>query len=537
MNAEKKKMLNMTWTDTVSLQELLFCLFFAVLLFAKGIGLYDGQGIFKIFLLAAFFYWFVKMMMTPLTFLESSVILLLILAGLAVWRFSGEKAALVSILVVTGMKGVSVKRVFGTGMVIWSACFVGTVFLALTGITEPLMLVHNKAGLGFVIRNSLGYTHPNVLHISYVILISFWFYFYARSRKGTLLALALAFAGNVYVFMYSLSYTGFIVTMAYLILLAYFSMRHARAGIENVIIQCLMPLCVSAALLAPHLLKGKAFELADKLVNTRFTLTRRALIWDNLSLLGKRIDMGEGSIDCSYVYCILYYGIILFAFFMIGYFFTIRNLLNANRTRELALVLGLVTAGFTEPFQFNFSFKNLILPFLGEYLFIVTGGLKNSSGLGRALCLFPCSKTIRLPQISVWENLKNRLKVIWKQAGIGILAACIAGGSVGAMVGYSLVEVKPYVVVDRKYSDRVGGKEDFEIFGELPDEIVENSMQIHCTGPDAQVYVFERGSVWRMEKVRNSVSGGVAGIIVGCLTVFSIVNIGNKRKKKVESKI
>lgn len=537
MNAEKKKMLNITWANTISLQEFLFCLFFSILLFAKGIGLYDGQGIFKIFLLLAFFCWFAKMIITPHTVAESAIVVLLVTMGFLVWRFSGEKAALISILVVTGMKEVSVKKVFRAGLIIWTACFAVTVCLALIGVTEPLKLVHDKTGLGFVIRNSLGYTHPNVLHISFVILISFWFYFYARSPKGTLIGVGLAFIGNAYIFMYSLSYTGFIVTMAYLILLSYFSLRGERSRLENIIIQCLMPLCVLTSLLAPHLLRGKAFALADKLVNTRFTLTKRALIVSNLSLLGKRIDIGEGSIDCSYVYCILYYGIILFVIFMIGYFFLIRYLLKENRTRELALVLGLVVAGFTEPFQFNFSFKNLILPFLGEYLFILLKGVGKLGLADKTVCLFSCQKTIKTPQMAIWQHLKVKLKSVWKQAWIAIIAACLAGGIIGAAAGYLFIEVKPYVVVDRKYSDRVGKKEDYEIFGELPEKIVENSMQIHCTGPDAQVYVFEQGSVQRMERVRNSVSSGAAGTLIGCLACFWIVDTRNKQKKMVESKL
>ncbi|MDO4332421.1 MAG: hypothetical protein Q4C58_06985 [Eubacteriales bacterium] len=532
MNAENKKNPGIVWRNTISLQELLFCLFFGILLFAKGIGLYDGQGIFKVFLLLAFLCWFGKMLISSHTVMEDGIIALLVAIGLLVWHFSGEKAALISVLVVTGMKDVSVKRVFQTGLVVWTACFAGTICLALTGVIEPLMLVHNKAGMGFVIRNSLGYTHPNVLHISFVILISFWFYFYAKSKKGTLAATALAFVGNIYIFLYSLSYTGFIVTTAYLILLTYFSLRSERTKAENVIIQCLMPLCVLTSLLAPHLLKGRIFELADKLVNTRFTLTRRALIVSNLSLFGKRIDIGEGSVDCSYVYCLLYYGIILFGIFMIGYFLLIRHLLKENRTRELALVLGLVAAGFTEPFQFNFSFKNLILPFLGEYLFVLTKYLDGKFLLAnKAICLFPCQKAVKLPGIATLPHLGKLVKSIWKKAGICIFTGCLIGGIMGASVGWLFIEVKPYVVVDRKYSDRVGRKEDFEIFGELPEEIVENSMQIHCTGPDAHVYVFEGGNMQRLERVRNSVSCGAAGMIIAGIGGCWIGNIKYQRKR------
>ena len=158
--------------------------------------------------------------------LLTAVILLLL--GWMAYRSSGEKAALVSMMVITGMKGVSVRKVFRTGLVIWTGCFVITVLLALIGTIEPLMLVHNKAGLGYVIRNSLGYTHPNVLHISYVILLAFWFYTFQWTGKKLLKTVGIAFLGNLYIFAYSLSYTGFALTVFYLVLLVYISFRKKR---------------------------------------------------------------------------------------------------------------------------------------------------------------------------------------------------------------------------------------------------------------------------------------------------------------------
>ena len=80
---------------------------------------------------------------------------------------------------------------------IWTGCFAGMLALSLTGVIEPLMLVHNKMGLGYVIRNSLGYTHPNVLHISYVILIAFWFYVLDLKGRRAISAVILAFLGNI----------------------------------------------------------------------------------------------------------------------------------------------------------------------------------------------------------------------------------------------------------------------------------------------------------------------------------------------------
>ena len=172
------------WKEELTAGEIFFCLFFGTLLLAKGVGLYDGQGVFRIFLLIASAFWGLKMLTTEWEIREILASAILLLLGWMAYRSSGEKAALVSMMVITGMKGVSVRKVFRTGLVIWTGCFVVTVLLALTGTIEPLMLVHNKAGLGYVIRNSLGYTHPNVLHISYVILLAFWFYTFQWTGKS-----------------------------------------------------------------------------------------------------------------------------------------------------------------------------------------------------------------------------------------------------------------------------------------------------------------------------------------------------------------
>ncbi|GFI68295.1 hypothetical protein IMSAG249_00111 [Lachnospiraceae bacterium] len=51
----------------VKISELFFYIFFVSLLFAKGIGLYDGQTIFKIFLLVALCAWGLKQIYTEYT--------------------------------------------------------------------------------------------------------------------------------------------------------------------------------------------------------------------------------------------------------------------------------------------------------------------------------------------------------------------------------------------------------------------------------------------------------------------------------------
>lgn len=507
----------------LSLQEIFYYLFFGLLLFAKGIGLYDGQGSFRIFLVLALICWGMKMLLTRWSWREAAAAALLVCFGFAAYRSSGEKAALISVLVVTGMKDIPLRRVFRIGLAVWTPCFFCTLFLALTGVTEPLMLVHEKAGLGYVVRNSLGYTHPNVLHISYMILIAFWFYVFPPGKGTVVRAVLAAFCGNFFIFLYSLSYTGFAMTAVYLILILYFNLRSQRTKAEDGVLQCLMPVCVLTSLFAPLLLKGQAFEIMDKIVNWRFRLSRRYLRRETISLFGTPVVMDAGSIDCSYVYCLLFYGIVLFALFMLGYFFLIRYLLKKNRTKDLALVLGMVAAGFTEPFQFNFSFKNLILPILGAWLYeellrgrAAAGAKIPSVQIIRADWKIPIPDLCR--PIREWLHGFLRSKVPGgMRFRLAAAAVCLAGAAVGACLGAGF-QVPPYVVVDKTYSDRVGGREDYLIFGELPEEIVENSMQIHCTDPDTMVYVFE-GNTVRMEQIRRMIGMMLAGAAAGCILV------------------
>ena len=65
-----------------------------------------GRLVSNCFLMAALLCWVIKMCLTEYTLREGAAVAALVLLGLIVYRSSGEKAALVSVLVVTGMKGI-----------------------------------------------------------------------------------------------------------------------------------------------------------------------------------------------------------------------------------------------------------------------------------------------------------------------------------------------------------------------------------------------------------------------------------------------
>lgn len=77
------------------------------------------------------------------------------------------RLTLIAVMTIVGMKDIPVTRLFKIGLLIWSVAFLGTVTTALLGIKDSVMFVHNKSGLGFVIRSSLGMTHQCLAYFLY----------------------------------------------------------------------------------------------------------------------------------------------------------------------------------------------------------------------------------------------------------------------------------------------------------------------------------------------------------------------------------
>lgn len=161
---------------TVKLSELCFYLFFVSLLFAKGIGLYDGQIGFKVFLIVALIGWLGKMLLTQYCVREMLIYAALIILGGAIYFTVHEKGALIVILLLCGLKNMNLKRVFQVGLVTWIFSFGILLVLTSFHIIDSAFKVHDRLGMGRIIRWSLGYAHPNVLHISYLVFICFLIY-------------------------------------------------------------------------------------------------------------------------------------------------------------------------------------------------------------------------------------------------------------------------------------------------------------------------------------------------------------------------
>lgn len=421
----------------ISIGEICYYLFFSILFFAKAIGLYDGQTAFKFCLLAAAGFVFLKIILTEYDLREFIGIAALIGLGVLVYINSGEKSALVFLVMMAGFKNISMERIMKIGMAVWSLGFGGMALKSMLHVGNDTVMAHHKFGMD-ILRGSFGYSHPNVLHISYAILVVLLL-FTAANERNRLKIYLWTLAGNAMVFLYSFSFTGFLLVLFFIAFHAYFTYRKNFSKAEKILIQCIFPACVLFALFAPLIVAPDTplFLFLNKVLNRRFYASRLYLQENPVTLFGSRIFASHTyALDSSYVTLLIFGGLLLFLLVCAGYLYAIHVSLKKNDGKALSMLLSFSIAGVIEPFLFNLSFKNLSLLIVAKYLFdLCKGGKKITllSGYNKKV-------SIKCPEV--------RAKISRKTIIAALAASMLAGGCF-----YLLKDMPGAIYVEEKYCD------------------------------------------------------------------------------------
>lgn len=495
----------------LGLAEILYYFSFGIMFAAKGVGLDYGQKLFTICICFSILCLAGKLWLTKHTLKEWLVMLLLVLLGAGIYFNSGEQAALAAMLVIIGMKNVPLDRLFKVCLGIWGITFALSCMLGILHIRDGVVVVHQKLGLGPLIRWSLGYTHPNVLHVSYFVLASLLLLACDYHGKKLWRAAGLLFAGNILVFLYSVSYTGVLIMTGYLALNLYLDARRNLKRPEKFLLQCILPFCVLFPLIGPFVTGGKVFDFFNKLLSTRFELVKNFFTNFKPSLLGTRAHFDTTAhltLDSSFAYLLMYYGIIAFVFFVTGYFLVVRRFIREKKNEELAIMIGIIVAGVTEQFLFNLSFKNLSFFFLGEYLFTYILKARRKNPMWNYEICLPggTDRQIFLPDAGT----------VVKQAGIHrgrhrgkVTAVIMAAAFLAAVICAGTIRLPESVYVNRGLTEYKKPEEEVSLdLEQVPEKF--NSLVIGYEGPEAGMYCFS-GNIIKMEYVRDIVGAAILG--------------------------
>lgn len=498
---------------SVSTGEFLYWLFFGTLLFAKGIGLYDGQAVFKLVLVFAAVCLALKLLIDRYTTAEMLRILAVILLTAVTYLVSGEKGMLLYGMMMAGMKNVNIKKVFLAGCVLWTTAFLSITLFSLLHMDETVYKVHIKLGLGHIFRWSLGYPHPNILQVSYLILTVFIIYLLGETFK--LRHAFWLFAGNMLVFMYSVSYTGFIVFMCLLLGRIYLMFRKKLCFLEKLLLQLLFPACVLVSLIVPVTIdvNGKWFKLFNKIFSQRLELGWLYLIPENISLWGRRLSeiiSSSKTMDNAYLFAFITYGIIPFAVLCIATMYMLYRYLKEDKYMEALIIVSVIIGGMTEPFLYNTSFKNLTFLFMGALLF----ENKNEKKEWR---LIPWEKLgVRFPD-KLFEIKTERIQAIsgklcrifrmdWRKALTGLLCAAFLAVLMNRFHTYP----DGYVV----YRTDCTGISQERTYYDENNPVYASYKKMHPFKQGEEIEYFD-GNIVTMEKIRDNVTVIVFGYAAG----------------------
>lgn len=531
-------------TEEVSIGEFCFLVFAAILSLLKALGFYEGQTVFNIGLVLAFCFLLVKIISTPMAWTDWVVTVGLLAIGLLVYHNTGEKSLLVNFAFLAGMKPVGGekpaaafrKRIVRTGLLCWGAGYVILTFLSLVGLHSDQLYMHNKRGIGFVLCHSLGYAHSNVLHINYLCISAMILLLTKdiRSKKTKLALTGILFFLDLYVFLYSMSYTGFLASILFYALYLYGTFRGELSKAEKTLAELILPACLLFSLVGPLVIRGTVYNHINDALNTRYDLTKWFFQNVGLTPFGTRVTIPNYryTLDCSYAYLLIRLGVVPFAILILLYLGTIHRLVKEQRLTELAIMLGLCIGGVTEPFLFNLSFKNVTLVFVGEYLFdlsrrvsVSIAARRNPDGGVRQFCIWRkgSSRTIS-PKLLIADRMAGVAGRIAKEiAGRGLfylLLFCLvlAAGS----VAYRQLTTPAQMVFISGDVNEDKTREPMALSAEDVDTLKgEGAIILGYSGPDEEMYPYT-GTTAAIEYDRRLVS---AGLWTSCIVVTGMAMV------------
>lgn len=359
--------------DRFTLVELAYYLFYGFMILVKGLGFYEGQKIYTLSLIVGAALIVIKLLITEHTVAEWIFVGLLVALAVVIYAHSQTMAILIIIAVIVGMKGVSTHRIMIMNFILWTSTYVLQMLLTLTGIRSDIIRVQEKLGMGYMIRYSLGQPHPNVLQITTMLVTALFFYTFKPRGFKLLWYTLLMFLLNTYVFVYSVSYTGYVLSLLYLLINFYLSLRKKLYLVDNIAFCWIFPFCAYFTVWCALWMPSPWYDIVNQWLNTRLYLARNYYEHMGITLFGvgycPELPVAKNNLDMGFIFALEHYGKIFFFLMLFGYIATIAYLIKKSRRYEIGIIFAMAAASTMEPFFFNSSMKNISWVFVGEFAF------------------------------------------------------------------------------------------------------------------------------------------------------------------------
>lgn len=361
---------------TVTVRELFFYLFFAVMFGMRMWGVYESKPLYGPLLLLGFGIWAISMLMNEHTVFEYVVCgLLMVTAGL-VYVNTGEKGLLLYFALMVGMKCIDTKRLFKVGILAGLSGMICLTFLSAFGFIEDVAYVQERSRVGEVFRRSLGFPHPNTLSSSFTILAMMIMYVIGYKDKVKVWKASIVLLiSALYLYLYSGSRTGIAITVGYLTINLIYMYRSKLGLVEKIGALLIIPMLWFVSIVIPAVLSYDTlmkFAAKDPTLAARWTVGNYYLTYNTVTPFGCMLNNPKleiDVIDMSQLYLFLQLGIVAFVVISILWLALLYDEVKNQRFNELVITVSLLFMGITDSFLYNIGFKNLAFVFMGVWLF------------------------------------------------------------------------------------------------------------------------------------------------------------------------
>ena len=517
----------------------LYLLYFAVMVGARALGLYEGMTLYNISLILGLFLFACKILVTRHTVKEYGVMAFLFALSFLVYYFTGEKGLLVCFTMLLGMKGVSVKKTITVGAVTAGTIILGKIVFGVFGVLPEVYYPQERSGAGLMFRHAFGYAHPNTLQMNVLMLTMMVMYLLTKTvmksdldRKKKLSYISLisitALFFNLYIFMYSGSRSGLITCMVFLICNFWLAVRKKIGIFEKIICYAAFPLTCVVSIIFPLVLPENIFEFLNRTVfNSRFMLAKYFWTNNHLSLFGIRLNnpapnLKTYGIDMAPMYLFLQLGVVAFIVIASLTLWFVYASIKEDKRAELAVLMAMLFIGMWEPFLYNLGYKNFAYVFMGRMLYSCLNkeNAKASDEVSK-------KETGETGGSKVAANYFGRL--------IKAVTGAVLSGFAAALI-FLLATVPPTAL----YGDRECG-EDGVSFGMEAEYLSENEVKelkkngdIVIGYKDAETPMYKYGEdIATMEYEKKVISVGVWVGILALLVLCAVLCSGGSKKPKI----
>ncbi len=365
----------------------LFYVFILVNTFFKGIGLDNDSNVYLICLIFGILVLFLKLIKDKYTKKELFFISISIVIGIATFLVTRRPTLFLTVLCLIGMKNVNIDDIFKKMLDVRFITFFSIIILAFAGIIDNTKFEMWRNG-EMSTRYTLGFGHPNTLHLSLFILIAL--YIYNRYDKLNIFEYIVMIALNFLIYHFSVSRTGMMGTLLLIILCAITQIKSTK--VRNIIIK--LPSILFIVLFIFSFLTGMLYgkvefiNQLDRIFTGRIAYSNYYLETYGFSLFGSNIQNDTNALfDNGYLYMYIQYGIVGLIYLSVLFFAIFNNIKKNHDIKKAVLVISFLIYILTESFSPNI-FMNIILLFSAEWIFSnkkigdeVNNGQKNNKEL------------------------------------------------------------------------------------------------------------------------------------------------------------